>query len=92
LDKTVPAFKPETNRSPQPTTGRPLPAEGHLFERALRRGFDLLVAAFGLLGLSPFFLVFAWLIQRDTPGPVFFHGRRAGKDGREFAIHKFRTM
>jgi len=51
-----------------------------------------LAAAFGLLGLSPFFLVFAWLIQRDTPGPVFFNGRRAGKHGREFCIHKFRTM
>jgi lipopolysaccharide/colanic/teichoic acid biosynthesis glycosyltransferase len=68
------------------------PAWSRQFERAFRRVFDILVAGFGLLSLSPIFLVLALLIKRDTPGPVFFHGRRVGKDGREFAIHKFRTM
>jgi lipopolysaccharide/colanic/teichoic acid biosynthesis glycosyltransferase len=32
------------------------------------------------------------LIRRDTPGPVFYRGKRAGRNGRVFEILKFRTM
>jgi lipopolysaccharide/colanic/teichoic acid biosynthesis glycosyltransferase len=84
MAKTVPIYKS--------ATAPPPPAESRLVERALRRGLDVLAAAWGLLCLSPVFLVLAWLIRHDTPGPVFFRGRRAGKGGREFAILKFRTM
>jgi lipopolysaccharide/colanic/teichoic acid biosynthesis glycosyltransferase len=58
----------------------------------LRRVMDIGVSVLGLLVLSPIFLFFGLLIKRDSPGPVFYRGRRMGKDGREFKILKFRTM
>ena len=59
---------------------------------ALKRLVDIIVAFLGLLFLSPFFIFIAILIKRDTPGPVFFKGRRAGLNGESFDILKFRTM
>jgi lipopolysaccharide/colanic/teichoic acid biosynthesis glycosyltransferase len=57
-----------------------------------RRIVDTLAAFCGLLLLSPLFLLIAIAIRRDTPGPVFYRGRRAGRDGKPFFILKFRTM
>ena len=59
---------------------------------ALKRFVDIIVASVGLLFLSPFFIFLALLIKRDTPGPVFFKGKRAGLRGKPFDILKFRTM
>ena len=61
-------------------------------DSVLKRLFDVCVAALALLFLSPIFLVTAWLIRRDSPGPIFFHGLRLGRHGKPFRIHKFRTM
>jgi lipopolysaccharide/colanic/teichoic acid biosynthesis glycosyltransferase len=53
---------------------------------------DLTVAALALLLLSPLMAV-CWLMVRfSSPGPVFFRQFRAGRDGREFALYKFRSM
>lgn len=57
-----------------------------------KRGFDLLASATGLILLSPLFMVLALLIKRDSPGPVFYHGLRIGRNGKLFQILKFRTM
>jgi lipopolysaccharide/colanic/teichoic acid biosynthesis glycosyltransferase len=57
-----------------------------------KRLLDLIAAFFGLLLLSPFFLILAYLIKRDSPGPVFYRGARLGRNGRLFKILKFRTM
>ena len=59
---------------------------------AAKRAFDILASALGLLFLSPVLGLLSFLIKRDSPGPVFYHGRRIGKDGRNFNILKFRTM
>ncbi len=37
-------------------------------------------------------LLVAWLIRRDSPGPVFFRQERMGFRGRPFQVVKFRTM
>jgi len=58
----------------------------------VKRLMDVTVAALGLILLAPFFLVLAILIKRDSPGPVFYWGKRVGRFGREFHILKFRTM
>jgi diguanylate cyclase (GGDEF)-like protein len=58
----------------------------------LKRAFDIIVALLGLILLSPFFMIIARLVKRDTPGPVFYSGPRVGKDGRIFRMVKFRTM
>lgn len=62
------------------------------FVRFFKRLFDILAALFGLLILTPFWIAIAVAIKRDSPGPVFFKGRRMGKNGRLFKIYKFRTM
>ena len=58
----------------------------------LKRGFDLLCAAAGVLLLSPLLLGIAVWIKLDSPGPVFFRQPRVGRGGALFRIHKFRTM
>ncbi|MCB6182164.1 sugar transferase [Leeia sp. TBRC 13508] len=58
----------------------------------LKRCFDFLAAVFGLLVLSPVFIVVALWIRADSPGPIFFRQERVGRFGETFRIHKFRTM
>lgn len=58
----------------------------------IKRLFDIVVSAAGLLVLSPVFLVLAIAIKLDSPGPVFFRQVRVGLHGRPFRIFKFRTM
>ncbi len=59
---------------------------------ALKCIFDFVVALLGLVCLAPIFLIIAWLIRRDSPGPIFYRGLRAGRTGKPFKILKFRTM
>ncbi|MBM4129976.1 sugar transferase [bacterium] len=58
----------------------------------LKRGLDLLLAGLALAAMSPLFLLFAILIRRSSPGPVFFAQERLGRDGRPFKFYKFRSM
>jgi lipopolysaccharide/colanic/teichoic acid biosynthesis glycosyltransferase/GGDEF domain-containing protein len=63
-----------------------------LFGNFAKRFMDIFVAFVGLLFLSPVFLLISILIKRDSPGPVFFKGKRLGKNGHPFDMWKFRTM
>lgn len=58
----------------------------------IKRLFDIVVSAVGLMALSPLFLVLALAIKLDSPGPVFYRQVRVGQHGRPFRIFKFRTM
>lgn len=58
----------------------------------IKRLFDLVASAIGLLLLAPVFAAIAVIIKRESPGPVFFRQERVGLHGRTFRIHKFRTM
>ena len=60
--------------------------------KAIKRSFDALSAALGLVALSPFMLVTALLIKRDSSGPVIFRQMRIGRDSEPFEMWKFRTM
>jgi len=62
------------------------------YGRWIKRIFDLLVSALGLLILFPFFAFIASRIQRESPGPVFYRGPRLGRGAKVFNILKFRTM
>jgi lipopolysaccharide/colanic/teichoic acid biosynthesis glycosyltransferase len=57
-----------------------------------KRTLDLVCSAFGLILLSPLFLLIACWIKMDSAGPVLFRQERVGQFGRAFRIHKFRTM
>lgn len=58
----------------------------------IKRTFDVVVAAFSLLVLSPLFLLIAVAIKLTSPGPVFYLQKRLSLDGREFTMLKFRSM
>ena len=58
----------------------------------LKRLFDVLVSAAGLLLLSPLLAGIALWIKLDSRGPVFFRQQRVGRYGVPFHIHKFRSM
>ena len=59
---------------------------------ALQRVLSVLLAAIGLVLCAPLLLAVAILIKWGSAGPVFFVQERIGKDGRKFALMKFRTM
>jgi lipopolysaccharide/colanic/teichoic acid biosynthesis glycosyltransferase len=59
---------------------------------AAKRVFDVLVALIGLIVLLPLFAYVIHLIRRDSPGPAFYWGPRAGVGGKTFHMLKFRTM
>jgi lipopolysaccharide/colanic/teichoic acid biosynthesis glycosyltransferase len=56
------------------------------------RFLDQLLAALGLLVLSPLVLAAAIWIKLDSRGPVIYRQQRVGKDGRVFEMLKLRTM
>ena len=58
----------------------------------MKRGMDLLAAAAGLALLGPVMLLIAFLVRLDSPGSVFYRGKRVGRGGRLFYIIKFRSM
>ena len=60
--------------------------------RALKRAFDVIGAAVGLVAVFPLFAAIAVAIRFDSRGPIFFRQTRVGRNGRTFRIYKFRTM
>ena len=58
----------------------------------LKRWFDIVVSSTLLALFSPLMLLIALAIKLDDGGPVFYVDHRAGKDGREFGLCKFRSM
>jgi exopolysaccharide biosynthesis polyprenyl glycosylphosphotransferase len=53
---------------------------------------DRVVAAIGLILISPILGVIALGIRLSDPGPVIFRQTRVGHDGQTFKVWKFRTM
>lgn len=58
----------------------------------MKRIFDLICSAVGLLILSPFLVILSICIMLDSKGPVFYRGIRVGQNGKPFKIFKFRSM
>ncbi|MEY2864326.1 MAG: hypothetical protein RLY58_2033 [Pseudomonadota bacterium] len=58
----------------------------------LKRIFDIVSASAGLMVLTPLFVGIAIWIKLDSKGPIFYRQVRVGQRGKEFRIHKFRTM
>lgn len=58
----------------------------------MKRAFDIVASACGLLLLSPIFLVMAIWIKLDSEGPVFYRQVRVGRGNKDFRIFKFRSM
>jgi Undecaprenyl-phosphate glucose phosphotransferase len=58
----------------------------------MKRAFDILVAAAGLLVLAPILLIIALGVKISSPGPILFRQKRIGNNNREFTLFKFRSM
>lgn len=66
------------------------PLSGYL---RLKRFTDVVLAAIGILVLSPFLVLIMFLIKWEDPkGTIFFKQQRVGKDGKLFHMYKFRSM
>jgi lipopolysaccharide/colanic/teichoic acid biosynthesis glycosyltransferase len=63
-----------------------------IWQAALRRTGDLVLAGALVLMLSPILLLVALAVRLDSRGPAFFRQRRVGLAGREFTVLKFRSM
>ena len=61
-------------------------------ERAVKRVVDVVVAALGLVVLSPLMIATAAAIWIRDGSPILFRQTRVGLHGRSFTMLKFRTM
>ena len=57
-----------------------------------KRIFDSVLAAIGVMFLSPILATIALAIRLDSRGPIFFSQVRIGKNGTPFKFYKFRSM
>lgn len=63
-----------------------------LEQRALKRTLDIVVATLAILILWPIMLITAVIVKLDSPGPAIYSQVRVGRFGKEFKVHKFRSM
>lgn len=59
---------------------------------AAKRGFDVLFSSAFLLAAWPLLLLLGLGVKLSSPGPALFRQARAGRDGHEIGVLKFRTM
>lgn len=62
------------------------------FQIFAKRVMDVLGGIAGLCVTAILFVIIAPIIQKESPGPIFFSQVRVGRNGRKFRIYKFRTM
>ncbi|WP_245549649.1 sugar transferase [Natronococcus occultus] len=62
------------------------------YSRAIKRAFDVVFAAVGLVVLAPLLLGIAVAIKLDSPGPVLYRQTRTSVFGEPFTLVKFRSM
>ena len=70
---------------------RSTPDKGPVYA-AIKRSMDIVASVCGLILASPIMLATAIAIKKCDGGPAIFSQIRAGKDGKEFKMYKFRSM
>ena len=63
-----------------------------IFQRTLKRTFDIIGSIIGLIILSPIFLLVSVMVKITSRGPVFYGQERMSIDGKLFTMWKFRSM
>ena len=61
-------------------------------QRILKRAMDIVLCAIAMIPAAPVMLLVAAAIKLEDGGPVFYKQDRLTRNGREFAILKFRSM
>ncbi|MCU4800379.1 sugar transferase [Halobacteria archaeon HArc-gm2] len=59
---------------------------------AVKRLFDAVFAATGIVLLAPVMVLIAVAIKLGSPGPILYSQRRTAEFGETFTVYKFRTM
>jgi Undecaprenyl-phosphate galactose phosphotransferase WbaP len=59
---------------------------------AIKRFLELFIVIIAGILLLPFFLLVAFFIKINSPGPVFYKHKRLGRNGQYFYAYKFRSM
>ncbi len=62
------------------------------FERLVKRAFDIVCSFFGILFLSPVYIIVYIVMRCKEGGPVVYKQERIGYKGKTFKIYKYRTM
>ncbi|MCP3994959.1 MAG: hypothetical protein GY722_07825 [bacterium] len=73
----------------KPTEAAAAPRAAYLLAK---RTVDIAVSAVVLVVSLPVLLICVIAVKLDSPGPAFFRQERVGRDGRNFAMLKIRTM
>lgn len=60
--------------------------------RFLKRSFDIVFSLFVLIFFSPIYFIIGLAVKIETKGPALYKPVRIGKNGKEFAVLKFRSM
>jgi len=63
-----------------------------VWQQSIKRLIDIVVSLFGLILLSPIFLITALIVKLTSKGSVFYAHERIGLHGKPFMMHKFRSM
>lgn len=63
-----------------------------MYDRLIKRMFDLVLSGLALLILSPVYLILAILVRVKLGSPVLFAQERPGKHEKVFRMYKFRSM
>lgn len=63
-----------------------------MYEKIVKRFFDVVLCSIALVVLSPVFIITALAIKISSPGSVFYYSDRASKNKRPFHFYKFRSM
>lgn len=63
-----------------------------MYEKCLKRCFDILASLCALVFLSPILLYVGYLVKIKLGSPILFTQVRPGKDGKLFRMYKFRSM
>jgi len=82
-DQSIPSTKSESK-----TIILPEQSPGLVIKRAL----DIVGSLFGLVALSPLFLLITIFVKLESKGPAIFKQTRVGKGCRPFTFYKYRSM
>ena len=63
-----------------------------VWQRVVKRAFDIVSSIFALIVLLPVFIACAIIVKATSKGPVFYVQERIGKGGKPFKMAKFRSM
>lgn len=67
-------------------------AEIGVFDRIVKRAFDIIACSLGIVMISPLLLLIALLVKISSPGPVIYKQKRVTRDEKIFTMYKFRSM